>query len=135
MARIQEQLARLVTMSPAELRKTWVIQFRSEPPRLSPDLMRHALGYRMQEKMFGKLPARIARQLRPSSKANRFASTDRIPVGSQLIRSWNGRTLSVEVMKKGFLFEARTYSSLSAIAREVTGTHCSGPRFFGVKRR
>ena len=127
MARIQKQLARLVTMSPAELRKTWVIQFRSEPPRLSPDLMRHALGYRLQEKMFGKLPARIARQLREPSKANR------LPAGSQLVRSWNGRTVSVEVTKEGFLFEGRTYSSLSAIAREITGTHCSGPRFFGVK--
>jgi hypothetical protein len=39
----------------------------------------------------------------------------------------------VECVERGFLFEDREYRSLTAIAREVTGTPWSGPRFFGIK--
>ena len=49
------------------------------------------------------------------------------------MRSWNGRTIIVEAEVDGFLFEDRRYRSLTAIAREVTGTAWSGPRFFGLK--
>jgi hypothetical protein len=48
------------------------------------------------------------------------------------MRSWNGGTITVIADDQGFLFEDRTYRSLSAIAKEVTGAHWSGPRFFGL---
>ena len=51
--------------------------------------------------------------------------------GTQLVRSWHGRTISVLVTDDGFLFEEQTYGSLTAIAREVTGAGWSGSRFFG----
>ncbi|MBL8583942.1 MAG: DUF2924 domain-containing protein, partial [Rhizobiaceae bacterium] len=35
----------------------------------------------------------------------------------------------------GYVFEAKVYPSLSAIARLITGAHWSGPRFFGLVRR
>jgi hypothetical protein len=50
----------------------------------------------------------------------------------RLVRSWHGRTISVLVGEGGFMFEDRTYRSLSRIAREVTGAAWSGPRFFGL---
>jgi hypothetical protein len=37
--------------------------------------------------------------------------------------------------RKGFQFEERRYASLSQIAREVTGTSWSGPRFFGLRQK
>ncbi|MXO72851.1 DUF2924 domain-containing protein [Altererythrobacter buctensis] len=52
---------------------------------------------------------------------------------TRFVRSWNGRTVSVEAQTDGFVFEDRYYQSLSAIAREVTGTNWSGPRFFGLR--
>jgi hypothetical protein len=53
-----------------------------------------------------------------------------------LVREWHGRTHSVDVLQEGFLFERKTYRSLSQIARRITGAHWSGPRFFGlVKKR
>ncbi len=55
-----------------------------------------------------------------------------IKPGTRLLRSWNGRTIAVTAIEDGFLFEERRYRSLSAIAREVTGTGWSGPRFFGL---
>ncbi len=52
--------------------------------------------------------------------------------GVQLVREWNGRTWHVEVLEDGFTCKGKTYRSLSAIARMITGTRWSGPRFFGL---
>lgn len=55
-----------------------------------------------------------------------------LQTGARLIREWNGRTNVVDVVHGGFLFEGRSYRSLSAIARKITDAHWSGPRFFGL---
>jgi hypothetical protein len=55
--------------------------------------------------------------------------------GTRLVREWQGRTYQVMVLDEGFLFEERRYASLSQIARDVTGTKWSGPRFFGLRQR
>ncbi|WP_295807893.1 DUF2924 domain-containing protein [uncultured Nitratireductor sp.] len=52
--------------------------------------------------------------------------------GARLIREWNGQTHTVDVIEGGYVFEARVYRSLTAIAGKITGTHWSGPRFFGL---
>ncbi len=52
--------------------------------------------------------------------------------GARLIRQWNGRQHFVEVTNDGFVFDGKKYRSLSAIARSITGTQWSGPRFFGL---
>lgn len=49
-----------------------------------------------------------------------------------MLREWNGVTHVVEVTETGFLWNGETWRSLSAIAREITGAHWSGPRFFGL---
>ena len=48
------------------------------------------------------------------------------------MREWNGRTHTVTVEEEGFTYAGRSYRSLTAIAREITGAHWSGPRFFGL---
>lgn len=52
--------------------------------------------------------------------------------GTRLVREWNGRTHVVDVGEDGFVFDGKTYGSLSAIAKRITGAHWSGPRFFGL---
>lgn len=52
--------------------------------------------------------------------------------GSRLIREWNGRTHIVDVAETGYVFDGKTYRSLTAIAKRITGVHWSGPRFFGL---
>ncbi len=132
MADINTHLGQLATMSSADLSAEWRRLYRQEPPRLHPDLMRHALAYTVQERVLGKLPMRIARLLTASPGAS--PPPARLTPGTQLIRTWNGRTIAVLVTDDGFSFEGRAYRSLSAIAREVTGAHWSGPRFFGLAR-
>jgi hypothetical protein len=52
--------------------------------------------------------------------------------GTRLVREWNGRTHFVDVSEDGFVFDGKTYRSLSAIAKRITGAHWSGRRFFGL---
>ena len=59
----------------------------------------------------------------------------RIKPGSELVRTWNRRTYRVMVMNKGFTWDGKTFSSLSEIAFEITGTKWNGPRFFGLRSR
>lgn len=56
----------------------------------------------------------------------------RLAPGVRLVREWNGRMHVVEVTGSGFLYDNRTFGSLSAVARRITGTQWSGPRFFGL---
>ena len=53
--------------------------------------------------------------------------------GSHLVREWNGRTYQVEVTGRGYVMDGKTWRSLSAVAKHITGAHWSGPRFFGVQ--
>src|ERR1019366_3979833 len=51
---------------------------------------------------------------------NRRQQDGRLPLpGTLLTRKWKGHTLLVEVLKDGFRYESRHYSSLSAIATAV----------------
>ncbi|MDG4886866.1 MULTISPECIES: DUF2924 domain-containing protein [unclassified Mesorhizobium] len=82
-----------------------------------------------------------------SPRSNGAASTEAAPsnpvvakkpgpippkVGSRLMREWNGRMHIVEVVHGGFVLDGKTFRSLTAVARRITGTHWSGPRFFGL---
>ena len=59
----------------------------------------------------------------------------RLPLaGALLTRKWKGKTVLVEVLAKGFRYENRQYSSLSAIATAITGTRWNGLAFFGLTR-
>ena len=61
---------------------------------------------------------------------------DRLPrPGTILTRRYKSRTLQVEVLEHGFAYEGKTYRSLSAVAKAVTGSHCSGHFFFGLTEK
>jgi len=66
---------------------------------------------------------------------NRREQDSRLPLpGALLTRKWKGRTILVEVLARGFRYENRHYSSLSAIAVAITGTRWNGLAFFGLTR-
>lgn len=67
-----------------------------------------------------------------SGSGSLIISRRKLMPGARLLRNWNGRTHSVDVTESGYLYEGKTYRSLSAIARQITGSHWSGPRFFGL---
>lgn len=57
------------------------------------------------------------------------------PPGTLLARRIQGRDVVVKILDDGFEYQGQRYGSLSAIAREVTGTRWNGFTFFGLAAR
>lgn len=64
-----------------------------------------------------------------------MATMSPVKPGTRLIREWQGETHEVMVLEDSFVWKGKAYSSLSRIARDITGTRWSGPAFFGLKDR
>ena len=125
-------------MLTAQLREEWAADPGGEPPTVPADLLRRLLAQRLQEKRFGGLPVSVERELTriaPGGDTPSPRTAAIVRPGARLVREWQGRTIVVDVDEEGFVWEGRTYRSLSSIAREVTGAHWSGPRFFGMRPR
>ncbi len=137
---VEAELDRLPTMPIAHLRKRYRELFRTEPPKaFGPDLLRRSIAHRIQEKAYGDFSVSTRRLLDHLVKAatakpnGRLELPRRIKPGSELVRTWKGKTYRVMVMSDGFAHEGKTFTSLSEIASEITGTRWNGPRFFGLR--
>ena len=99
------------------------------------------LSYRIQERAFGGLsiPTRSRlRQIARALGANPHAAVSVAPSskpGTRLVREWGNKVHIVEVDEQGFRYDGGRYTSLSEIARLITGTRWSGPVFFGLKNK
>ena len=135
-------LQALAALDRASLRHLWRELFGSvAPSKASHSLLIYCLAYRMQENAYGGLSAgtrmrlrNIAQQLTSDSAAPSSIAA-RIPPGTRLIRQWRAQRHEVTVLERGFTYRGSHYASLSAVARVISGMHCSGPRFFGLKPR
>ena len=119
----------------ASLRRVWEQTFGAAPPSsLSRIFMRRVLLHERQCRTHGGLSAATRRAL--AAMANETPSSGApagsVSAGTHLVREWNGRTYQVEVIDNGYRFDGKTYPSLTAITKRITGTHWSGPRFFGL---
>lgn len=74
---------------------------------------------------------------RPQSRPRPRPAAPLLPAAATLVRVWNGRRHEVTVVEGGraFVYRGTTYRSLTAVARVITGTEWSGPRFFGLAAR
>ena len=121
-----------------DLRREWRRLYRSNPPRISRDLLVRGIGYRIQELQHGGLGKTTRRKLKTLAKM--FRTEGRVAPdpglslkpGARLVREWHGRTHTVTVTEDGFEYARASYSSLTKIAKKITGAHWSGPRFFGL---
>jgi hypothetical protein len=136
MSRIDDELDALASLSPTQLKERWRAVQGSPPPSVPTSLLRRLVAQCLQERRYGALPALVGRELARLGQGGVAAEPVRqriqLTPGTRLVREWNGRTISVEVVDAGFSYDDRTWRSLSEIARHVTGAHWSGPRFFGL---
>ena len=109
---------------------------KREPPRYaSVEFLRFVAAYVLQERALGGLSPKAKRQLEAIARGEKPAQAAgqiRIKAGSRLLREWHGTTHEVIVTDKGFVWEGRTYKSLSAVAQAISGAKWNGPRFFGL---
>src|SRR3984957_2712880 len=132
-ADVDAELERIAAMTIDELRRLWRERSGQGPPEcFSKDLIARALTYRLQEEHLGGLDRQTRKLLaslaRPGKKPPR-----RLKVGSGIVREHKGDMHEVLVVPGGFCWRGKTYSSLSTIAKTMTGTSWNGPRFFGLK--
>ncbi len=136
--RLESDLKSLPKLPRTELQKRWVELYETPcPTQISRRILTRALAYRMQEQAFGGLDAltfrRLARAERDLAAGRPVASpVPKIKPGTRLLREWNGKVHEVIVLERGVRYRDQTWPSLSAVAREITGTRWSGPRFFGL---
>jgi hypothetical protein len=139
---IDDHLKALPEMNRTALCNQWQERFnKPAPDGVRKELLVRMLAYRVQEQAFGGLSARSRRRLDELAAAilsdpkTALESMVRTKPGTQLIRSWQGKTHTVTVQESGYQYDGRRYRSLSEIARHITGTQWSGPLFFGLKPR
>ena len=77
-----------------------------------------------------RLLDRLARGEKGTVELNR-----RFKPGTVLVREYGGERHTVTIVPDGYVWCGTTYPSLSTIARAITGTTWSGPRFFGVRNK
>ena len=148
-------IAALPRLHVAELRARFAVVFGEPTPSHNKVWLVRRIAWRLQAQAEGDLSQRARQRaaelvadadLRlsaPPAQATtatpehppnlRLPSDDRRPrPGTILTRRYKGRTLQVEVLDHGFACEGQVYRSLSAVAKAVTGSHCSGHFFFGL---
>jgi hypothetical protein len=117
----------------AGLISLWQALFGNSPPSsISQPFMRKALAFEVQVRTKGGLPRPLMERIKTLDQPCRSAAKPIAAPGTRLLREWNGVTHIVDVEPDGIRYQNRLYRSLTAVAREITGTHWSGPRFFGV---
>ena len=140
-ASIGELVALLFDIPLVVLRQRWCASHPGAvlPKGLSRDLMIRGIAWREQCHRFGGVSAgtertldKMGRQLKASGTLEIERSV-RPKTGTRILREWRGKTYVVEVADDGFFHDGAKYASLSHVARAITGTRWSGPRFFGLK--
>ena len=138
---IEARLARLVSLDRAALTGAWTECYGSPPPpKTSQHLMVKAIAYRWQEEALGGLSANTRKALRRIGSGSGNAPlpsttpVTQIKPGTRFVREWHGQLIEVLVGNdRSFHWKGKAYTSLSAIAREVTNTRRNGPAFFGLR--
>ena len=105
------------------------------PPKASPWVLRGNLAWAIQAQSQGNEVSKLRSRLLKLAVNGPAQERIQFKTGTRLIRAWQGETYEVTVLEKGYWYQGAHFSSLSEIARLITGTRWSGPRFFGVDKQ
>lgn len=144
---IASRLAALPTMSLERLWQLWDEHFPRRPQKVTRRTLEARLAHRLQEVALGGLPQKIKDHLADVGEQHSKIKVGRAPVrsagrslgkrmmpGTTLVREWDGQEYRVTVAPDGFyVLDGQRFKSLSGVARSITGTNWSGPRFFGLE--
>lgn len=136
---VAAQIVNLGCLPMSELWVMWDRYFPRRPDYPNRTHVESRLAYKIQEEAFGGLAPETRKRLEAigakHSKIKLRAKPrefDFAP-GTVLLREWGERDHRVTVNADGrFEYEGNTFKSLTAVARHITGTHWSGPMFFGL---
>ena len=142
-AGINAKITTLEQMGLHALRRQWRDFHGSDAPaRLGSEFLKRAIAFHLQEQLLGGLSRQARLRLKALERqspgeagvAGRLSASASVKTGTRFLREWQGETHEVQANAGGqFVYRGKVHRSLSVIAREITGTHQSGPRFFGLK--
>ena len=145
------EIRRLRAMTVGELHARYAEVFGEASRSRNKDFLRKRVAWRLQELAEGSIKDRLKEKagaiacdadLRivpppqgrgvPLPEVVALPPADpRLPVaGATLTRQFGGKTHEVKVLQEGYEYEGRAFKSLSAVAREITGTRWNGLSFF-----
>jgi len=140
-ASLLAQLARLPEMSWAELKAEYQRLYHAEPAVKHRRFVERRIATRLQEIEYrhhdrarlDRNQRRIRALVESGEIPPRARNTAPMP-GTVLSREFNGEVHRVTVGQSGVAeYRGQQYTSLSAVARAITGTRWSGPAFFGLR--
>ena len=138
----EELAAEILSVSKLDidkLRERWKAIYGKAPSReIGRSFLTRAISYRLQERTHGGLKPSTSRRLTravegTANDSSRKPRTRMAQAGTILIREWQGTAHRVTMLDDGVSFNGKRYRSLSEVAREITGSRWSGPRFFGLR--
>jgi hypothetical protein len=133
------EIASLAKLDIDELRERWKTLCGKAPSReIGRSFLTRAIAYRLQERAHGAIKPSTSRLLARAAEERATGSSKRpqtrmAQTGTILIREWQGTAHRVTMLDDGVSFNGKRYRSLSEVAREITGSRWSGPRFFGLR--
>ena len=140
-ASVAAQVAGLACLPMSELWTLWDRYFPRRPEYPNRTHVESRIAYKIQEEAFGGLASEIKKRLQAiGAKHSKIKLRDapreyEFAPGTLLLREWAEREHRVTVTAEGqFEYEGRNFKSLTAVARHITGTHWSGPMFFGLTK-
>ncbi len=141
-ADLAAKLLALPDTATTDLRAEWRRLYRANPPKwIGRQLLELGVAWKLQERACGGHSATMRRRLADLAKTMdekgdlTKARAVTLKPGAKLVREWRGETHDVLVLEDGFQWRGQRWRSLSAIAREISGTQWSGPRFFGLQAK
>ena len=133
---VSREVDRLSELSRSELAILWTSLFGSPPPKgVKRGLLERACAYDIQAKAFGGLGRSAKRAIldRAAGQPIKVRRRHRaLRPGARLVREWRGIVHQVDIRDGFVAWNGREFRSLSAVAKAITGTAWSGPRFFGL---
>ncbi len=165
MRAMAQELAELERMGLKALQARYLELFGEEARSKNLPYLRKKLAWRIQERVEGGLspraqaliaelaPAELPIKVPPAPKKRIEVGKGKLAVseapepvpqprdrrlpeaGPGLVREAGGLHHGGEVLARGFRYRGRSYGSLSAVAREITGTAWNGFLFFGLVAR
>ena len=139
---LAKELERLPSLKPAQLAERWRVLYGAEPPpRLRRGLMIQALAYRLQEQVLGGLkPATHPAPSQNCGGRGQPTASDRWTSQAFSSNRNRVRTRMARHQASGDRGQRRLHvprQTLSITVQDrarITGTHWSGPLFFGLRR-
>lgn len=149
----EDILARILALKTAslpELQKEYEVLFNGKKaPSNNKTYLWQRVAYRIQELEYGGLSEEARnktkelaqeydpinnKKLRPEIGNKQYFSRDRrLPIpGTIITKNYKGTDIQVKILDKGFEYNGKVYKTLTAIAKEITGSHWNGYLFFSL---